>query len=109
MRVGADDGLELLAVLEQLEGGHGADAQLLGDVRHGVNVDLVEARGGEFLGELGHLGRDDLAGAAPGGVGVDDHHAALLDRLAVFGEAAELVHLSSHLAGGGGEGAACGG
>jgi hypothetical protein len=41
--VGADDGLDLGALLEEDEGGHGADAQLLGDVGDFVDVDFVEA------------------------------------------------------------------
>jgi hypothetical protein len=41
--VGTDDGLDLSAVLEEDEGGHGADSELLGDFGDLVDVDLVEA------------------------------------------------------------------
>jgi len=81
--VRADDLGKLLAVLEEEEGRHGADAKLLGDVGDHVNIELVEARGGVFGGEPGgqrwlawmerhvrrnvldNLGRNDLAGPAP--------------------------------------------
>ena len=49
--VGADDLADLLAVLEEEEGGHGAHALLLGDVGDLVNVDLVEAGVGVVVGE----------------------------------------------------------
>lgn len=49
--VRADDLGDLLAVLEQQEGGHGADAELLRDVWDLVDVELVEAGGGVFVGE----------------------------------------------------------
>ena len=44
--VGTDNGSDLLAVLEEHEGGHGTDAQLLGDLGKLVDVDLVEAGAG---------------------------------------------------------------
>jgi len=44
--VGTDDGGDLLAVLEEHEGGHGTDAQLLGDLGELVNVNLVETGAG---------------------------------------------------------------
>jgi hypothetical protein len=49
--VRADDLADLLLVLEEQEGGHGADAELLGDVGDLVDVDLVEARIGVGVGE----------------------------------------------------------
>ena len=52
-RVGANDLLDLLAVGEDLEGRHGADAQLLGDLGDLVDVDLVEADVGVGVGESG--------------------------------------------------------
>lgn len=42
-RVGTRDVVGLLAALEEGEGGHGADAELLGEVGQGVDVELVEA------------------------------------------------------------------
>lgn len=47
----ADDLTNLLAVLEEDKGGHGADAEFLGDVGDLVNIELVEARLGVLLGE----------------------------------------------------------
>jgi hypothetical protein len=44
--VGADDLGDLLAVLEEQEGGHGADAEFLCDVGDLVHVELEEARVG---------------------------------------------------------------
>lgn len=41
--VGTDDLADLLAVLEQDEGGHGADAEFLGDLGDLVDIELVEA------------------------------------------------------------------
>jgi hypothetical protein len=47
---------DLLTVLEEDEGGHGADAEFLRNVGHLVNVELVEARVGVLLGEPGGVG-----------------------------------------------------
>ena len=47
----ADDLGRLLAVLEDEEGGHGADAELLGHVGDLVDVNLDEVCAGEFFGE----------------------------------------------------------
>jgi len=52
-RVGADDILDLLAVLEDEESGHGADGVLLGGLGDLVDVNLVEARAGVVVGEPG--------------------------------------------------------
>lgn len=48
--VGANDLGDLLAVLEEEEGGHGADAEFLCDVGDLVNVELEEARVGVCAG-----------------------------------------------------------
>ena len=45
------DLLDLLLVLEDQERGHGADAELLRDVRDLVDVELDEVGAGEFFGE----------------------------------------------------------
>jgi hypothetical protein len=45
-RVGTNNGSDLLSVLEEHESGHGADAQLLGDLGKLVDVNLVEASAG---------------------------------------------------------------
>lgn len=49
--VGTDDLADLLAVLEQDEGGHGADAEFLGDLGDLVDIELVEAGVGVRVGE----------------------------------------------------------
>jgi hypothetical protein len=49
--VRTDDLADLLAVLEQEEGGHGADAEFLRNVGDLVDVDLVEAGVGVLLRE----------------------------------------------------------
>lgn len=89
--VGAYDLGNLVAVLEEEEGGHGADAELLRYVGHLVDIELVKARLGVGVGESGdcasascamtatppvtagvgyysldHLRRNDLARPAPG-------------------------------------------
>jgi hypothetical protein len=93
--VGADDLADLVAVLEEEESGHGADAELLRNVGDLVDVDLVEARVGVGAGEPGSsvsnaytrvekgenvlddLRGDDLARAAPGGEAVEDEKGVL--------------------------------
>lgn len=72
-RVRAGKVLRLLAVLEEEEGGDAADAELHGEVGDVVGV---EARKGvlfvaEVVGVLVEEGGDGLAGAAPGGVGLE--------------------------------------
>jgi hypothetical protein len=41
--VGPNDLLDLLAVLEEEEGGHGADAEALGDVGEFVDIEFIES------------------------------------------------------------------
>lgn len=48
--VGADNLANLLAVLEQDKGRHGADAELMGHVGHFVHVELVETHGRVLVG-----------------------------------------------------------
>lgn len=57
LRVRAYDLSGLLAVLEDQEGGHGADAEFLRDVRDVVDIELDEVCGGELVGEPGESGR----------------------------------------------------
>jgi len=53
--VGTDNGGDLLAVLEEHEGRHGTDAQLLGDLGKLVDVNLVETGAGVCGGHpVGH-------------------------------------------------------
>lgn len=66
---------DLLAVLEEEEGGHGGDTVVLGDLLDAVDVDLgkgEEVGNGEGLRELGIHGRNGLARPAPVGVEVSD-------------------------------------
>lgn len=51
LRIGTNNLSNLIAILEDEEGGHGADTELLGDVWDLVDVDLGEVYGGEFVGE----------------------------------------------------------
>lgn len=62
----------LLAVLEEQESRHGSDAQLHRYIVHFVDVDLEELGLRVLFAELGDLGRDDLAGPAPGGEAIED-------------------------------------
>lgn len=59
--VGTDDLADLLAVLEQDEGGHGADAEFLGDLGDLVDIELVEAGVGVRVREPFFWGRVLLA------------------------------------------------
>jgi len=96
-RVGADDLADLLAVLEDEEGGHGADRVLLGGLGDLVDVDLEEARVGVVVREFDNLGSDDLAGTAPGGEEVDDHHAGLVEGGIEVGLRGEVVDTGRHV------------
>ena len=49
--VGTDDLGDLVTVLEEKEGGHGADTEFLCNVRNLVDIELVEARVGVCAGE----------------------------------------------------------
>lgn len=70
-RVGAHDFTDLFSVLEEFEGGHGADGKLLCDIRKLVDVNFVEMGVGEFVAVLDHGWGDDFAGAAPSGEAID--------------------------------------
>lgn len=69
--IGADNLLNLFTALEEQEGGHGADAQLLGDVGALVDVELDKFYVWVVSAVVLNLGGDGLARAAPGGEGVD--------------------------------------
>ena len=75
--VGADNLADLLAVLEEQKGRHGADAELLRDVADLVDVDLVEPGLRVLVAELGDLGRDHFTRPAPGGEAVEHDERAL--------------------------------
>jgi len=63
---------DLLAVLEEQECWHSPDTQLLRYIAHFVDVDLEELGLWVLFAKLCDLGRDDLAGPAPGGETVED-------------------------------------
>lgn len=63
--VGPDDLGHPLAVLEEEEGGHGADGVLGGDIAQIVDIDLDKVDVGKLLTKLDNLGGDDLARTAP--------------------------------------------
>ena len=85
--IGAANGepVDLLAILEEEESGHGGDAVFLGDFGKLVNIDLVELdRGGSFA-DLLNDGSDGLARTTPGGEEVDDDgFLAVLHKLLPF-------------------------
>lgn len=89
LEVGLDGGLESLGVgtnnlgdlvtaLEKKEGGHSADTELLGDIGDLVNVELVEACGGVFVGKLDDLGSNHFTRAAPCCEAVKNHKGLLV-------------------------------
>lgn len=87
--ISADDLADLLAVLEEDEGRHGTDAELLRHVGHLVDVELVEAHARVLVGELGDDGGDGLARAAPRRKTINQQWRCVLDRRVVFVSAAE--------------------
>ena len=70
--MGTDDLGNLLTLLEQHEGGHGANPELLRHVLDFVDVDFVEFHLWIELAPLLDLGRDGFAWAAPLGEAVED-------------------------------------
>jgi len=78
---GTHEVVDLLAALEDHEGGHGRDPDLLGSLGDHVDVELVVPDALELLllGELLQDRGDDPARAAPGGVEVDDDGPVLVD------------------------------
>lgn len=87
--ISADDLADLLAVLEEDEGRHGANAELLRHVGDLVDVELVEAHARVLVGELGDDGGDRFARAAPRGKTINQQWRCVLDRRVVFVSAAE--------------------
>ena len=81
---GADNLADLLAVLEQDERRHGADAELLRYVRHIVHVEFVETHVGVLVGQFGNVRGDRLAWAAPGGETIDKQWRMVRDGGLVF-------------------------
>lgn len=95
--VGTNNGLDLLTVLEEQKGGHGGDAVLLCDIGALLDVDLDEVSSRDRLGELVDNGGNHLAGAAPGGVKVDNGKTGEGDFLV---EIREGLNLLDHFWGG---------
>lgn len=71
-RVGTTDHLDLLAVLEEEEGGHSGNAVIGSDLAELVNINLVELDAGVLHGETLDLRGNGLAGTAPLGEEVDE-------------------------------------
>jgi len=91
--VGADDLLGLLALLEEEEGGHGADAKLLAHVGDliDVNLDKVDLAVLLLVGEVDKDGGNGLAGTAPGGEGINDDEVMLLQGSVELGLVVNVV------------------
>ena len=95
--IGSYDGGSLLPILVDDKGRHGADLQVLGQVRQLVDVDLVEACIGVHVGEACSISEwtiperlrdrpdycwgNDLARPTPSGKAIDHHDATLLHGL----------------------------
>lgn len=71
-RVGATDHVDLLAVLEEEEGGHSRDLVVGSDLAELVNIHLVELDASVLLAHLLNSGGDGLAGTAPLSEEVDE-------------------------------------
>ncbi|CAI6093192.1 unnamed protein product [Clonostachys chloroleuca] len=86
-RAGSREARALLGVLEGEEGGDGADSQFEGEVGDLVGVEAGEGEGVARVvsGELVEDGGDGLAGAAPGGVGLDGDVGGLADQFVELG------------------------
>jgi len=111
--VGANHFCNLVAALEQEEGGHGTNPEFFGNIGHLVHVELEETGVGVLVGQpvanrlgagspgsahragrqtdrqrgplLDYLGSDDLAGTAPCGETVEHHERLLLAQRLVEG------------------------
>lgn len=87
-RVGARHDRRPLGLGEEVEGGDGGDAELLGEIGDLVDVELGEGDGvvgGQGVGVLLEEGGDGFAGAAPSCAGLDG------DRVGVADELVELL------------------
>jgi hypothetical protein len=83
--------VDLLAVLEEKESRHSADAELSRNIRALVDIELDEVDVGVLVAPGMDLGRDGLAGTAPLGEGVDDDQLAAGDGLGELGFAIDLL------------------
>ena len=94
--VSTDEFVNLLASLEELEGGHGTDAEGSSDVFAFINIELEEldVLVGVFVGESFHGGGNHSARAAPGGESVDDGQFILGDGSVEF--SLRLDNLDGH-------------
>lgn len=71
--ISTNNPVDLLSTLEEDESRHGANTQIAGGLGQLVDVDLVELGLRVGLAELGHPGRDHLAGTAPRREAVQDN------------------------------------
>jgi len=76
--VRANDLTDLVAILEEDEGGHGSDAEFLCHFGYLIDIELVEFSVRVNVGELDDLRRNDLAGTAPYGEAVEDDDGVLV-------------------------------
>jgi hypothetical protein len=70
---GANDSVNLLAVLDEEEGRHGLDFVFRSNFLQLININLQEDGAGVLLGELNKDGGDEAARTAPGSSEVNDH------------------------------------
>jgi len=107
--VGTNELVGLLAIDKDLKGGHGADAELLGEVGEVVDVNLGEEDVLELLlvGVLGEERSNSFARAAPCGEAVEHDNLVLLEGRLPGVNGLDVV--DSHFAGGGVERSAAGG
>eukprot|EP00053_Salpingoeca_punica_P008611 m.77034 g.77034 ORF g.77034 m.77034 type:complete len:398 (-) comp14674_c1_seq9:234-1427(-) len=90
--VSAGELANLLAVVEDLEGGHGGDLALLRGLGVGVDVDLEEVDAGVLGGQALEDRADHAAGRAPGGGKVNDDLGVGGEGLLELGEAGKELH-----------------
>lgn len=102
--VGADNLLDLLAVLVKVEGGHGGDTSLAGGFRVGVNVHLVASDAGVLLSKClakeKKKGRNKKVSTTIGQEGRETH--GTKEKMSSFTSRWRRAHLklgANHLAG----------
>ena len=84
-RVGANDLLDDLALLEKKEGWHRGDLVLLGNLLQLVNIHLDELGASILSGKLVHHWGDHFTRTTPGGEKVDDDQTVVLQGFLEFG------------------------
>ena len=81
LRTCADSLTNQLTVLEQQQGGDAHDAELGGQIGLLVHIDLAHLDVGALLGHLVHDGAQHPAGAAPGGLEIEQDGLSALQHL----------------------------